>query len=431
MTRAARLVGAVALLSTAGCRQSPPPGPVQPAVAIPTTAAAGNGAAAKIATTDGAIAASNFLALYELSEKTAREQPDKPPVQRVSLLLAHAQYFGALDDYGHALAAAERLVAKHPRVPEAWLMRASARQSLHLFDGALADLTRASELGADRDGVDAARAGILQALGRYEEALAIRQRLADKRATTASLAALAQLAGDMGQTERAETLFAQAERAFEDVSPFPLAWLWFQNGLVEERAGRPAAARERYEAAHERLPSYAPATGHLAAALAAAGERGRAIALLEPLAASVDDPEYQGELAVLLRAAGDGARADELTARAKRRYEALLRRYPAAFADHAARFYLGAGGDAARAEKLAARNLTARKTRDSYQLAIDAAMAAHDPAAACRYAGEAASLPYPSAALELSRSEAYARCHQADRAAAALAAAAGGPQRAR
>lgn len=428
MRGAARLFVAVALLSTARCRQSPPPDPVQPAVAVAAaTAPRGQVQAPRaevqiprtqqqLPTTDGAIAASNFLALYGLSEKTAREQPDTPPAQRVGLLLTHAQYFGALDDYDAALTAAERLVAQHPSVPEAWQARASARQSLHLFAGALADLARAEKLGADRDSIDAARAGIFAAVGRYDEALAIRTRLADKRATTATLGALAQLVGDMGQTARAEGLFARAQDAFDDVSPFPLAWLYFQNGLLEERAGRPAAARELYEAAHERLPIYAPASAHLAASLVAAGERARAVALLEPLVASTDDPEYWGQLAALR---GDAA----LAQRAKARYEALLRRHGDAFADHAARFYLGVGGDARRAAKLAARNLAARKTRESYQLAIDASVAAHDAAAACRFADEAGALPYPTAALRLSMSEAYARCHQQARAASALQAA--------
>ena len=55
------------------------------------------------------------------------------------------------------------------------------------------------------------------------------------------------------------------------VAALALSWLLFQEGLLEERAGRPAAARERYELAHEKLPLYAPVAGHLAALLTAAG----------------------------------------------------------------------------------------------------------------------------------------------------------------
>src|SRR5437764_1239022 len=90
--------------------------------------------------------------------------------------------------------------------------------------------------------------------------------------------------------------------------------------------------RCRKRSRHERLPVYAPASAHLAAALVATGERERAIALLQAVAASSDDPEYWGQLAALVR-------DDELAQKAKRRYEALLRRHPQAFADHAARFF--------------------------------------------------------------------------------------------
>ncbi|HXU68875.1 MAG TPA: tetratricopeptide repeat protein [Polyangia bacterium] len=418
--RAARLFGIVGVASLCGmsCAQSPPPGLVQPAAAVAAAPAASARqiprSQASLPTTDAAITVGNFLSLYAVM----------PPGQRVSMLATHAQFFGALDDYDAALRAADELVKTRPAVAEAWLARAGARQSLHEFQGALADLAQAEKLGADRDAVAAGRAGVWQALGRYDEALAVRRRLVKVRATTATLAAYAVLRGEMGDVADAEAKFLDAQDAFEDVSPFTLAWLYFQNGLVEERAGRPAAARELYEAAHARLPEYAPATGHLATAVALAGDEQRAMALLEPLVAASDDPEYQAQLGVLLRRNGQAARGDELIARAGRRYEALVRRHPDAFADHAARFWLGAGGDAGRALALARRNLAARQTRDAYDLAMRAALAAHDAAAACRFADEAERVPYASAALHLSMSEAFAACRRGARAALELQAAA-------
>jgi tetratricopeptide (TPR) repeat protein len=343
----------------------------------------------------------------------ATGDPARTPAAMVSLYSTHAQFFGALDDYDAALATAERLAKAHPHVPELLLQRAGARQSLHEFAAALDDLAQAEKLKADRDSVDAARAGIWQALGKYDDALAIRKRLVAKRATTASLSALAQLRGEMGDVAAAEAGFLDAQDAFRDVSPFPLAWLYFQNGLVEERAGRPASARELYEAAHERLPAYAPATGHLATALALAGDDKGAMALLEPLVQASDDPEYWAQLGALLRKHGDAARGDELVAAAGKRYDALVLRHGDAFADHAARFWLGAGGDAHKALTLARRNLAARPTRDAYELAMRAALGAHDAAAACGFADEAARLPYGSAALQLAMSESYAACKRA------------------
>lgn len=428
MSRAACLTAAAVLCSTISCRESPSPGPVQPETAVPAVSsrpprpAGSPRSQSELPTTDGALAVSSFLGLYQLAVKSdATSAP--PPMALVSLLSTHAQYFGMLDDYERALQAADRFVRLAPTAPEPYLQRASARQSLHQFDAALADLAQAERLAADRDTVADGRARVLQALGRYDEALAIRERLVAKRATTPWLAAQAALVGEMGRTSEAERLFARAENSFEDVSPFPLAWLYFQHGLFEERAGRPSTARELYEAAHERLPIYAPVVGHLAALVASAGDRRRAVALLEPVAASSDDPEYWAQLGVLLKQTGDPRRGDELIEQARRRYAELVRRYPAAFADHAARFWLGAGGDPKRALGLARQNLGHRHTRDAYDLVIEAALAAAAPDAACAAADAALKLPYTTPALHVRASQAFARCDRRARADAELLAA--------
>jgi hypothetical protein len=62
---------------------------------------------------------------------------------------------------------------------------------------------------------------------------------------------------------------------------------------------------------------------------------------------------------------------------ARRRYEGLLAKYPQAFADHAAEFYLGAGANAERAWALAQDNLAQHPTRRAHLLAIRAAHATH------------------------------------------------------
>ena len=412
---------AVASLVAVGCQPSPPP-EVRPAAAAATQPKTRQmpRSQASLPTTDPSIAVANFLGLYDAVKKTPGEA-----AQRVSLLSTHAQYFGALDDYDAALATAERVAKAHPNVPEALTQRAGARGSLHQFAGALADLERAQALGFDRDSIDSARAGVLTALGRYDEALPLRERIKNKRATTATLAALAQLKGEMGDVAAAEAGFIAAQDAFEDVSPFTLAWLYFQAGLVEERAGRPSAARELYEAAHERLPQYAPAAGHLASAVALAGDDKRAQALLEPLVEASDDPEYRAQLGALLQKRGgnDAVRGRLLVAEAGKRYDELVRRHADAFADHAARFWLGAGDDAGKALALARRNLSARPTRDAYELALRAALAAKEPAVACRLADEATRIKYATASLHLAMSDAYGACTRGERAALELKAA--------
>ena len=433
MNLAGRLQLAAALLLTS-CRPSPSPAPVQPAAAGPTASPAPSSTPApkppsrsprtqaELPTTDPGIAVGNFLGLYDVTRKADAAHPkDKPPAALIGLLSSHAQFFGVLDDYARAVAAADRLVALAPSAPEAYLARAGARQALHLFDGALADLERAEALGADRDDVAGTRAGIAQARGRLDEALALREAARGKRETTQTLTAVALVLGDMGRAREADALFVRAQDLYADVSPFTLAWLYFQEGLLAERNGLGPSAQALYAAAHERLPIYAPAAGHLAAMLAARGERARAIELLEPIASVSDDPEYWGQLGALLIEDGQAERGQALVDRARKRYDELVRRWPAAFADHAARFWLGAGADPRRARALAAQNLAARPTRDAYLLVLDAAEAAHDAAAACAAADKALTLPYPTALLHLRAGKAFGRCGQAARAEAELA----------
>ena len=60
----------------------------------------------------------------------------------------------------------------------------------HRFTDALGDLDDALRLGADAADVDAERAAIFQAIGRYDEAFTILRNAVERRADFASLAAL-------------------------------------------------------------------------------------------------------------------------------------------------------------------------------------------------------------------------------------------------
>src|SRR5207247_2911751 len=109
---------------------------------------------------------------------------------------------------------------------------------------ALADLDEAVRRGADPEAAGAARAAVLQAVGRYEEALEVRQRQAALRPTIVTLGALASLAADRGELALADRLFDAAVSSYPDVSPFPVAWVRFQQGTMWMRAGALSQARE-------------------------------------------------------------------------------------------------------------------------------------------------------------------------------------------
>ena len=374
-------------------------------------------------TTDGAIALSNLQAQIAAEERLASygSLTVSQRAAMVELLIMRGQFLGRIADYEQAEALAEQLVGEAPSDGRAVLARAQARTTLHRFPEALADLTEAERLGVNSDRCAAVRATIFQASGRYDEALAIRQHLAQVRPDIRSLGAEAAVRAERGEIDEAERLFAKARQQYRDVSPFPVVWLYFQQGLMwmwEENLER---ARVAFEAACARLPGYAAAQGHLAiveAALArrertmavfhtwmqkedleqarkrpqvthtgeaaAVGRYEQAIALLRQLANSSDDPEYASQLARLLKEVGQLDEAHHWREVAAVRYDELMVRHPEAFADHAADFWLTVGGDAQKGRLLAEKNFAIRKTPRAYELVLHAAVATQETTAVCR-----------------------------------------------
>ncbi len=155
-----------------------------------------------------------------------------------------------------------------------------------------------------------------------------------------------------------------------------MAWTEFQRGQLWERQGQPTKAISYYRAATERLPEYAVAQAHLAGLLAAEGDRPQAIERLREVTKTATDPEFVGQLAGLLEEAGQHDEAAKLKAQATAGFEKLLARHPAAFADHAARFYLGPGANPKRAFELAELNLEGRQSPDAFDLGLTAALEA-------------------------------------------------------
>jgi tetratricopeptide (TPR) repeat protein len=299
--------------------------------------------------TSGAIAVTNLQAQIDgLAVRAHRAGSRQAPAARAAvaeravltdLLTLRGHVLGHVADYERAAELAERLVRDAPDDGAAVLARASARATLHRFAGALADLDAAERRGWDRATLDAERAAIYQATGCRTRALVLRQNAAEHQPGFATLGALAVLQAERGETAEAERLFTEARRRYRGVSPFPVASLELQRGLMWLGEGDLLAARTWFDAARRRLPAYVPALGRLAEVDAALGDPEAAIARLRPLAASSDDPEYPASLARILSAAGHGREAGQWGQRAAARYDELVLRHPEAFAGHAADFW--------------------------------------------------------------------------------------------
>jgi tetratricopeptide (TPR) repeat protein len=137
-------------------------------------------------TTDGTIALSNLEAHIDgLELSRGRGELDSPAwSELIDLITLRAQIRGRIADYERASALAEQCGL-------GLLARARTRAALHRFDEALADLDSAERFGSPDPEVEAERAAILQAVGRYDEALALRRTAAERRADFESLAGLA------------------------------------------------------------------------------------------------------------------------------------------------------------------------------------------------------------------------------------------------
>jgi len=139
-----------------------------------------------------------------------------------------------------------------------------------------------------------------------------------------------------------------------------------------------------------------------------------AVALLEPLAQTSEDPDYAAQLARILGDAGRVEQARPWRERAAARYGELMARHPEAYADHAAEFWLAAGADPARALGYAERNLALRPTVRAWELVLRAARAKGDGARACAAANGAREAGYLYASARRVVDEVLLHCPACD-----------------
>jgi tetratricopeptide (TPR) repeat protein len=327
--------------------------------------------------TDGTIALLNLRAQIAGLEPEVRRGHASidTRVGLIELITLRGLILGDIADYQRAEEIAEQLVSDAAAEGTAFVARARTRAVFHRFTDALDDLDRAERLSVDAEVTNRERAAIFQALGRYDEALAMREEAADRQASFENVAALVGLHAERGEIDAAERTYADSRRRYRGVSPFPLALLDFQLGLMWMSVGRWDDARTSFDAARRRVPAYAPAQGHLAEVEAELGESESAVTRLYSLAASSDDPDYAAQLARILGGAGRTDEARHWCGLAAARYDELVARHPEAFADHAAEFWLAAGANPEKALSLARMNVEVRKTPRSYGLLAQAVSA--------------------------------------------------------
>lgn len=282
-----------------------------------------------------------------------------------------AQFLGDLD----ALDRLETLASQFARDDESFraaLVQAEIASMGHRFDDARGHLTRAALMGGPPGDIDRQSLSIDQACGSEPDAvLAARRQIATASGRLEDLVPLGAMLADMERFAEADAVYRQAFSSYDDVSPFPLAWVCFQLGMLwGELVPKPdpSLAALWYRRAIAYLPGYVKARVHLAEIYASQGQSTEAEALLRPALSSCD-PEVRWRLADVLTAQRRFDEAEGQLDAAKRGFEELIKKHLLAFADHAAEFYAGSGNDRRRALELARVNVTNRPTRHAIKQA--------------------------------------------------------------
>lgn len=331
--------------------------------------------------TSGDIAVVNLRSAHEQSWSRFWHTPQRPGiaeyiVEQEQLML---QFLGDLDALDRLEILANHLVSVDNESIRTALIKAQVASMAHCFADARYSLAQARELGASPADTHRLSLSIDQACGTNLEAvLGTRHRIAEETGRLEDLVPLAALLGDLRQFDEAQRIYCRALQEYQDVSPFAVAWVCFQLGILwGELVAEPQSSRaERwYRKAIEYLPCYVKARVHLAEIYSTTNRIGDAEAVLIP-ATSSGDPEVDWRLADVMDASGRFEEAGLQMQAARSRYRVLLDKHLLAFADHGAEFYSGSGNDASRALELARVNLMNRPTllasEQAYAIAVTA-----------------------------------------------------------
>ena len=207
-------------------------------------------------TTDGEIAVINLQSARLRSWSRFFQNPLQPGVAE-SLIEQEqftAQFVGDLSALDRVHSLTRELIQLDAGSARTALIQAQIASMLHRFSDARHYLAQA-ELGGvpSADDVQRLRLSIDQACGENLGAVMDeRRKIAAKSGRLEDLVALGALLADLREFSEADHIYRQALRSYSDVSPFAVAWVCFQLGMLwGELASEPdlAAAEQWYRKA--------------------------------------------------------------------------------------------------------------------------------------------------------------------------------------
>ena len=260
-------------------------------------------------TTDGEIAVVNLASARARSWRRFFQEPLQPGVAEIVIEQEQlaAQFVGDLSALDRLDLLADQLVKLDTGSGRTALIRAQVASMSHRFSDARDYLAQAQLGGAPQTDLQRLRLSIDQACGsNLDLALDERRKLAEESGRLEDLVALGALLADLSEFSGADEVYRSALRAYRDVSPFPVAWVCFQLGVLwGEFVPEPQLDRAEYwyRKAVSSLPRYVKARVHLAEIYASTDRTRDAEATLNPAIAS-GDPEVAWRLADVLTAEG-------------------------------------------------------------------------------------------------------------------------------
>lgn len=255
------------------------------------------------------------------------------------------------------------------QISNLYLKRARYQMRLHQFESARQDIQKAQELGASQDQVKDLKIDLNWNQGQYKPSLKLAQQELEKKSNRINFIRLAGLKHELGQYQEANQYYQSAKTTTGDgiyFNPVQKAWLEVQIGINFIEMKEFEKSEAAFRSALGIAPDYVMALEHLAEFLAEQGRTDEAIVLYEKVIKLSEDPEFMGQLAKLYRLKNKTTEADQLSVKAKEKFNQLLQIFPEAMYWHAADFFLEEGQAPEKALELLEKNIKLRPNSSSY-----------------------------------------------------------------
>lgn len=327
-----------------------------------------------ISCTDGEIAVDNHLnslaRLYQIFE----DQPDNLLISGaiINSEFINSQFLGDYASLDRLSDLSKKLLNTNLKSPKAYIQVAQIYASMHQFNICMDYLRKAELLNGNQNEIDYVQMNVLQATAKNRSGvLELRKEKVINSGAPADLISYAALLADDDQIEKANLIYLQAlYYKYKNPSPFVPAWICFQIGLLWGEIAKHSnkdLASYWYNKAIAYLPKYTKARVHLAEIYTASGRNELALQTLQPALASTD-PEVSWKISDIYAMDNQPNYSAQYLQLTNTLFTNLLERYPLAFADHAAEFYISSGNNPDKAYQLALLNYQNRPTERAANL---------------------------------------------------------------